>query len=496
MKKDLIIDMSEIETRAALLEDGRVVEFFFERATESRLAGNIFKGIVENVLPGIQSAFINTGFEKNAFLFIGDVLFDEKSKPKRIEELFKTSQEVIVQVAKEPMGTKGARITTKITLPGRYVVIMPGMDTVGVSHRISSADERDRLKRLVERVRSPDTGIIVRTVAEGKKMEDLREDIENLGRLWKRIQKKAEIISSPAILYEEASILYTLVRDVVDDDLANLWINSYFGYQKLKDFVESIIPRLSNRIRLFDSRENIFDHFGLNREIEKALSRKVWLKSGGYLVFDRTEAMTVIDVNTGKFVGKKNLQETILKTNLEAAQEIARQVRLRDLGGIILIDFIDMGRKEHQKEVVRKLELALSCDRTRCTVVEMSELGLVEMTRKRVRKNLDSILRESCQCCDGDGKMPSLETVAIHFLRKLEEICRHSTSTTIAFLVGEDLGMYLDQHGKKFIDNLMRVYTKEIVWNTDSAVSPRRYTITGVGEEAIRESLFSEAPPA
>ncbi len=495
MKKEIVIDMSEIEIRAALIEEGKVVEFFFERATESRLAGNIFKGVVENVLPGIQSAFINTGFDKNAFIFIGDVLFAEKNKPKRIEEVFKPGQEVVVQVAKEPMGTKGARVTTKITLPGRYVVVMPGMSMLGVSHRVSSAEERDRLKKLVDRLKPPDMGVIVRTVAEGKKMEEIKEDIETLLRLWKRIQKKAEIIASPAVLYEEASLLYTLVRDVMDDNVTKVWINSYFGFQKLKDFIDSVIPRLGDRVALFSSRENIFEHFGLNREIEKALSRKVWLKSGGYLVFDRTEAMTVIDVNTGKYVGKKNLQETILKTNLEAAQEIARQVRLRDLGGIILIDFIDMGRKDHKKELVRTLQNALACDRTRCTVIEMSELGLVEMTRKRVRKNLDTFLREPCQCCGGEGKTLSIETVAVQFLRKVEEICRHSSASTIGFTVGEELAAFLERTGKTYLDNLQRVYSKNILWSVSRSLTPRRYSITGVGEEEVRERMLTQSPP-
>ncbi len=489
MKKDIIIDMSEVEVRAALLENGRVVEFFFERSTENRLAGNIFKGIVENVLPGIQSAFVNTGFDKNAFLFIGDILFDEKGKNKSIDQILHTGKEIVVQVAKEPMGTKGARVTTKISLPGRYVVLMPGMNSIGVSHRISSSEEREKLKKLVEKIKPDHMGVIVRTVAEGKSNEEIKEDIESLVRLWNRIMKKAELISAPAMLYEEASLIYTLVRDVVDDSLGEIWINSYFGFQKLKDFVESIIPRLTNRIRFFERKENIFDHFNLNRELEKAMSHKVWLRSGGYLVFDRTEAMTVVDVNTGKYIGKKDLQETILKTNLEAAEEIARQVRLRDIGGIILIDFIDMGKKEHQKQVINTFEQFLSHDRTRSSVVQMSELGLVEMTRKRVRKNLDAILCEPCSCCQGDGRVLSLETTAIHLMRKIEEICRNSFSTTIAFVVGEELGGYLKNSGEIFLTNLKKIYGKELAWKIDTVLPPRRYTILGVGESDVKESL-------
>jgi ribonuclease G len=301
--------------------------------------------------------------------------------------------------------------------------------------------------------------------------------------------KKAELISAPAVLYEEASLIYTLIRDVVDDNLGEIWINSYFGFQKLKDFIESMIPRFVDRIHFFDSKENIFDHFNLNRELEKALSRKVWLKSGGYLVFDRTEAMTVIDVNTGKYIGKKDLQETILKTNLEAAEEIARQVRLRDIGGIILIDFIDMGKKEHQKMVMNVFEQFLSHDRTRSSLVQMSELGLVEMTRKRVRKNLDAILCQPCNCCQGEGRVLSMETIAINFLRRVEEICRHSQSTTIGFTVGQELGDYLKNNGKIFLNNLKKVYSKELVWKIDPNLSLRRYSIVGVGEDGIRESI-------
>ncbi|MGQ9621980.1 MAG: Rne/Rng family ribonuclease [Candidatus Caldatribacteriaceae bacterium] len=489
MRRDIVIDMSEVETRAALLEDGKVVEFFFERAVELRLAGNVYKGIVENVLPGIQSAFVNIGLDKNAFLFVGDMLLDEKRKDVKIEGLIKVGEEVIVQVTKEPMGTKGARVSTKVTLPGRYVVFMPGIDVVGVSHRISSGEERERLKKVVERLRPKGSGIIVRTVAEGKSTEEIKADIESLVRLWNRIKKKAEMTAAPALLYQEASLIYALVRDVVDENVENVWINSFFGYQKLRDFVESILPHLAERVRFFESRENIFEHFGLQREIERALSRKVWLRSGGYLVFDRTEAMTVIDVNTGKFVGKKDLQETILKTNLEAAEEIARQVRLRDIGGIILIDFIDMEKKEHRRQVVRTLEEFLSRDRTRCTVVEMSELGLVEMTRKRVRKSLDSFLRESCPFCEGEGRVLSLETIAVNFLRRVEEISRHTASSVLGFAVGTELGKYLSAEGGRFLHNLERLYGKEILWKVDEALPPRRYSIVGVGGEEVREKM-------
>lgn len=486
MRREIVIDMSEVETRAALLEDGKVVEFFFERALELRLAGNIYKGVVENVLPGIQSAFVNIGLDKNAFLFIGDMLLDEKRKDVRIEDLVRVGEEIIVQVVKEPMGTKGARASTKITLPGRYVVFMPGMDVVGVSHRIVSDEERERLKKIVERLRPSKAGIIVRTAAEGKSVEEIREDIESLIRLWERIKKKAEMTAAPALLYQEASLIYALVRDVVDESVEHIWINSFFGYQKLRDFIESVAPHLAERVHFFESRENIFEHFSLHKEIERALSRKVWLKSGGYLVFDRTEAMTVVDVNTGKFVGKKDLQETILKTNLEAAEEIARQVRLRDIGGIILIDFIDMEKKEHRRQVVRALEEFLSRDRTRCTVVEMSELGLVEMTRKRVRKSLDSLLREPCPFCEGEGRILSLETVAVNFLRKVEEICRHTVSSVLAFAVGEELGRYLASEGERFLQNLRKLYGKEILWKVSKSLPPRRYSIIGVGEEEVR----------
>lgn len=484
-----MIDMSEVEIRAALLEDGKVVEFFFERALELRLAGNIYKGVVENVLPGIQSAFVNIGLDKNAFLFVGDMLLDEKRKDAKIEGLVRVGEEIIVQVAKEPMGTKGARVSTKITLPGRYVVFMPGMDVIGVSHRIASSEERERLRKIIERVRPNGSGVIVRTAAEGRSAEEIRADIESLVRLWDRIRKKAEMTAAPALLYQEASLVYALVRDIVDESVENIWTNSFFGYQKLRDFVESIAPRLAERVRFFESRENIFEHFGLQKEIERALSRKVWLRSGGYLVFDRTEAMTVIDVNTGKFVGKKDLQETIFKTNLEAAEEIARQVRLRDIGGIILIDFIDMEKREHRRQVVRALEESLSRDRTRCTVVEMSELGLVEMTRKRVRKSLDSFLRESCPFCEGEGRVLSLETIAVNFLRKIEEICRHTSSSILGFAVGRELGEYLVSEGERFLRNLERLYGKEILWKVSKELPPRRYSVVGVGGEEIRTRM-------
>jgi ribonuclease G len=258
----------------------------------------------------------------------------------------------------------------------------------------------------------------------------------------------------------------------------------------MRDFIESLLPGFGERVQFFESRENIFEHFGIEKELTRALSRKVWLKSGGYLVFDRTEAMTVVDVNTGKFVGKKDLQETVLKTNLEAAEEIARQVRLRDIGGIILIDFIDMNKKEHRKQVIKTLENSLLKDRTRCSVIDMSDLGLVEMTRKRVKKGLDYFLQEPCSNCKGEGKVLSLETIAVGFLRKLEEICRNSSAEFVGATVGSELKQYLDEIGGKFIERLERIYKKKIEWKFDDNLPPRRYSIVGVGsEEEVRKRL-------
>ncbi len=490
MKKELVIDVSEIEVRAALLEEGKVVEFFFERSIDLHIAGNIFKGIVENVLPGIQSAFVNIGLDKNAFLFAGDMLLEDKEKPRRIEELLHPGQELVVQVTKEPMGTKGARVSTKITLPGRYVVLMPGIDFIGVSHRVSSSSERERLRKIAESCRPQGMGIILRTVAEGRSKKEIEEDIQTVVRLWKRILEKAEIVAAPAVLYEEASLVFTLIRDLFDEEMERVWINSFLAYQKMRDFIESLMPGFGERVRFFESRENIFEHFGIEKELARALSRKVWLKSGGYLVFDRTEAMTVVDVNTGKFVGKKDLQETVLKTNLEAAEEIARQVRLRDIGGIILIDFIDMNKKEHRKQVIKTLENSLLKDRTRCSVIDMSDLGLVEMTRKRVKKGLDYFLQEPCSNCKGEGKVLSLETIAVGFLRKLEEICRNSSAEFVGATVGSELKQYLDEVGEKFVERLERIYKKKIKWRFDANLPSRRYSIVGVGsEEEIRKKL-------
>ena len=446
MSQEIIINSTPQQIRVAFLEDGLVAEVNIERRKHRGIVGNIYKGRVTKVLPGMQAAFVDIGLKKDAFLYVMDVYdnleedevddLDEnendsdpspgppstvsgsgqRSKKKSyrrppIQELLKRDQEVLVQVSKEPLGTKGARVTCHISLPGRYIVFMPTVEHVGVSRRIGSQGERNRLRKLIKQLKPSNSGFIVRTAGEERDEADLANDIDFLTRLWETVKKKSETVRAPALVHEDLNLVLRTVRDLFTKNVEKLVVDSEEEYQKVLEFTEATMPHLADRIRLFVKDIPIFDHYGVEAELEKALQRKVWLKSGGYLVIDRAEALIAIDVNTGKFVGKKNLEDTIVKTNLEAAKEVARQVRLRDLGGIIIIDFIDMENEENKKKVVSLLEKELASDRARTNVLELTELGLVQMTRKRVRESLKQLLYQPCPYCKGMGYIKSEETI-------------------------------------------------------------------------------------
>lgn len=436
MSQEIIINSTPQQIRVALLEEGLVAEVNIERRKHRGIVGNIYKGRVTKVLPGMQAAFVDIGLKKDAFLYVMDVYdnleedeieeLDESTEgegeaPQRskrrsskrppIQELLKRDQEVLVQVSKEPLGTKGARVTCHISLPGRYIVFMPTVEHVGVSRRIASQGERHRLRKLIKQLKPSNSGFIVRTAGEERDEADLANDIEFLTRLWETVKKKNETVHAPALVHEDLNLILRTVRDLFTNKVDKLVIDSEEEYQRVLEFTEATMPHLVDRIRLFVKDIPIFDHYGVEAELEKALQRKVWLKSGGYLVIDRAEALIAIDVNTGKFVGKKNLEDTIVKTNLEAAKEVARQVRLRDLGGIIIIDFIDMENEENKKKVVSVLEKELASDRARTNVLELTELGLVQMTRKRVRESLKQLLYQPCPYCKGMGYIKSEETI-------------------------------------------------------------------------------------
>ncbi|MFO7951997.1 MAG: Rne/Rng family ribonuclease [Bacillota bacterium] len=410
MDKKIIVNCDNRATRVALLESGKLVEIDIERPLQYRVVGNLYKGIVANVLPGMQAAFIDIGLEKNAFLYVDDVFtdWDDENAPpakRSIDKLLKVGEEIMVQVVKEPFGSKGARVTGQITIPGRYLVLVPGADYIGVSRRIESQTERERLSREVEKVKPDNLGLIVRTVAEGMDTEVMEQDLQFLNQLWNRILTRFEQKTAPAILYQDLSLTCRIARDLFVEEFSSFLIDDKHEYEKVKEIVDYISPHLKTKVKYYKEDEPIFERYGIEKELEKALSRQVWLKSGGYLVFDETEALTVVDVNTGRYIGRRNLADTILKTNLEAAEEIACQVRLRDIGGIIIIDFIDMSLEDHRRKVIDKLSDSIKNDRTKTYVLGLTNLGLVEMTRKKVRQDLSEYLQQTCPYCSGSGRV-------------------------------------------------------------------------------------------
>jgi ribonuclease G len=432
---EIVINSTLEETRVALLEAGNhLAELYIERAKDASLVGNIYNGKIVKILPGMQSAFVDIGLERAAFLHVADVssgvdysIFGEEIENNfpfdlPIEDLLQEGQDVFVQVSKDPIGTKGARITSYITIPGRYLVLMPGVEHIGISRRITDADERLRLKDLISAAKPQDFGFIVRTASEGCTEEDLKKDIEFLLLIWESIQMKKEKVTSQHLVYSDLDLSLRSVRDLLGHEADTLIIDSEKEYRKIVEFVNTFFPELSDRIRYYDKQEMIFDAYGIELEIPKALGRRVWLKSGGYIVIDQTEALISIDVNTGKFVGKISLEDTILKTNIEAVKEVAYQIRLRNLGGIIIVDFIDMEKEENREKLFSVFEEAMKRDRAKCTILQVSELGLVEMTRKRVRESLGRVLCEPCPYCDAKGFVKSPTTVSYEILRELRKI--------------------------------------------------------------------------
>ncbi len=415
MINEMIVDVDSEEIRVGILEDKELVEIHIERTSQQGLVGNIYRGKVSTVLPGMQAAFIDIGYEKNAFLYVGDAIQQKEFSDDEIDyrdyaeynisDILKVGQEITVQVIKEPVGTKGPRVSTHITLPGRNLVLLPNADYIGISRRIESETERQKLKKIAEKLKPDNMGLIVRTASEGKEESDFVEDVSFLTKLWDKIKKTESSGAVPRCIHKDINLIYRSVRDLFTASVDKFIINDEKEYLKVLELVEMISPVLKKRVELFSKEYKIFDYYQIETKIERALSRKVWLKSGGYIIIDRTEALTVIDVNTGKFVGGNNLEDTVLKTNIEATKEIAKQLRLRDIGGIVIIDFIDMNNNEHQQMVLDSLRQSLKNDRTKTIVLGMTALGLVEMTRKKIRQELSSVMNSNCPCCDGTGKI-------------------------------------------------------------------------------------------
>lgn len=391
-------------TRVALLENRVPMEVDFETDREICLVGSIFKGRVENVLPGIEAAFVDVGVGRNAFLYVNDVLSARAGRARSIREMLRPGEEIIVQVAKDPLGNKGPRVTMRVNLPGRFLVLMPTVNHVGVSRRIEDEEERERLKDTVTSLRPPGIGVIVRTAARGMSEKVLGQDLRMLDELWRDIKKRAAISSAPALLYRERGLLPRIIRDMFTEEVDRMVVDSSIAFKQVHTLLDTINPALRNRVYL-EEKEDIFGDYNVTQEINKALQRRVWLRCGGYLIFDQAEALTVIDVNTGKFTGRTDLEDTVFKTNLDAAVEIARQLRLRNLGGIIIIDFIDMASEEHQAKVLEVFTEEIKKDRRRTHVMGLTRLGLVELTRKKVHPSLGELLLTKCTCCNGMGKV-------------------------------------------------------------------------------------------
>ncbi len=447
MAAEILINVKPQETRVAYVEAGVLTDFKNERKTSPTLVGTIHRGTVIRVLPGMQAAFVDIGLEKAAFLYVGDiredldsnayVLGEERDEPLTedpeedkisgssssnktpIQDLLKEGQSIMVQVSKDPLGTKGARLTTHISLPGRFVVYLPTVRHLGISRRIENEKERERLRQLVQKI-NPTGGVIVRTAGEGASAESLNADIEYLDRLGKEIFKNYEKRKSPGLVHSELDVELRALRDMMNENVSAVWVDDYDVHKKIVKFVSQLMPKYKHNIIYYEEKKPLFDLYDIDMEISRSMDRKIWLKSGGYIVIDEAEALVVVDVNTGRFVGKKDLEDTILKTNLEAVREIAHQLRIRNCGGIIIIDFIDMEKETHREKVLDALKEEVEKDRARTNVMSMSTLGLVEMTRKRIRPSLIKTLCEPCSYCEGKGYIKRKSTVCNEIFRELE----------------------------------------------------------------------------
>lgn len=420
METRIIISATAEETRMGLTEDGRLMEYLVERSSEKHLVGNIFKGRVNNVVPGIQAAFIDLGLEQNAFLYLGDSIDVTEGKA------------LLVQITKDTRGTKGPSATRELTLPGRYVVLLPLSDYIGISHKIEAKEERSRLKAIVEVAKPAGMGVVIRTAAVGVSEAGLVEDIRRLCANWRVIEARAKVEKAPATLYRELDLSVRIVRDYLTNDVSQIILDDQAVYNRVCELLKNMPGGTAGRVLLYNGSEDVFVHYRLREEIDTISDRRIELECGGYLVIDYTEAMTVIDVNSGRFSGRENLEETIMQINREAAVEIARQLRLRDIGGIIVVDFIDMHTGEHQQEILRVLQQALSADKMKPKVQDITVLNLVEITRKKSRQNLSAVLYAACPICQGGGKVQSRETIALEIKRRLRTLlAKQSASRSI-----------------------------------------------------------------
>lgn len=509
MAKQILINSTPQETRIALMDQGKIAELFFERNLDKGIVGNIYKGRVVRVLPGMQAAFVDIGHERAAFLYAGDFihsknnsadvdtddgdeaeeLYDQGGRRRRrsaedvppIAELVREGQEILVQVAKGPIGTKGARVTCHLSMPGRYLVFMPSLKHNGVSRKIESYDLRKKLKRLIDQHRSKEGGFIVRTAAaSGGLMSErqIKSDVDYLLNLWQKINRKYKTSGAPKLLHYDLDLTSRVIRDHLDDDIELMVVDSSLEHRRILRFIRNFNPELRKKVELYQDQIPLFDRFNVESEIHKALGKRVWLKSGGYLIIEHTEALTSIDVNTGRFVGKKNLEETILRTNLEACEEIVRQLRLRNLGGIIIIDFIDMEKEASKEQVYRYLDKLVREDKQKTTILKISNLGLVEMTRKRSREPLHRYHTETCKVCDGRGFLKSTMSLAHQALRDIRREMPYLTEDHLFVTVHPEVAQILEGPERHAIIELEKHYQKGIRVKTDAEFHPEQIAIS------------------
>jgi ribonuclease G len=521
--KEMIISSSAHETRVAILEDDQVAEIFIEREHQRGVVGNLYKGRVSKVLPGMQSAFVDLGLERDGFLYVSDVVatfeeFDrletdddlpaqggngggegrrgapsgprrerERGPEPKIEELLKEGQEIIVQVAKEPIGTKGARLTSHATMPGRFLVFMPTVDHVGVSRKIDSRDERGRLRGIVREFREQNGfagGVIIRTAAASRPKEDIVSDLSYFHKIWTEIRQKAESSRAPAVVYREASLVAKLLRDLLTEEYSAIRIDNEQEFRRVFELIERIMPALAPKVKLYNKEYPIFEEYGVQAEIDRALRSKVWLKSGGSIVINQTEALVAIDVNTGRYVGKKTagrLEDTILKTNLEAVKEIVRQIRLRDLGGIIVLDFIDMEEKKNRQKVFQAVEQELRKDRSPSKALQVSDFGLVIITRKRVKQSLERVLTEPCPYCLGSAVIKSRSTICYEILSEVKKISADLNGQSLILRVNPDIARALKDEERAVFKELKQSIGREIAVKPDMQLHHEQFDLMAIG---------------
>ena len=486
MGEEILINFTPMETRVAVIENGMPQEIYVERAKRRGILGNIYNGRVVRVLPGMQAAFVDIGLERAAFIHADEVSAPDMTAEERanisISQLLREGQSLLVQVTKDPIGSKGARLTTNLSLPSRYLVLMPGAEHIGISQRIEDQEERERLKALMQTLleqeeRIDGYGYILRTVAEGATEVELKADIAFLHRLWNKVQARIKESKAPANVYEDLPLNMRALRDMTHSGIERIRIDSRETYQKALSFASTLVPEIESKLEYYPGERPIFDMFNVEEEMQRALGRKIELKSGGYLIFDQTEAMTTVDINTGAFVGHRNLEETIFKQNLEAATAIGRQLRLRNLGGIIIIDFIDMEDPEHQRQVLRTLERVLERDHAKCKLTGVSELGLVEMTRKRTRESLEHVLCETCSQCQGRGMIRTAETVTYELFREILRQHRAYESDSYLVIAAPPVVEYLLEDASDHVAELESFIGKTVRFQSDSIYNPEQFDV-------------------